>query len=90
MPKETSKALFFTEKKGIRTIVRRLQESFTIVKMVLLQIFVLIVLLLGYGLQWIGVKIDLKKSLNFFGLGLSDSDPEPLNQDVRKKYKDDV
>lgn len=39
-------------------------------------------------LQYIGFKLDLNKSLNFFGFGLSDSDPEPLNPDVKLKYKE--
>ncbi len=33
-------------------------------------------------------KIDLNKSLNYFGLGTSDSDTKPLNQDVKLKYEE--
>ncbi len=50
--------------------------------------FVFVLLSLGYVLRHFGYKtIDLNKSLNYFGFGTSDSEPRPLNKDIKLKYE---
>ncbi len=64
--------------------MKKIKRLYEIVYSILLAFLLLPLLFVLYIID----KIDLSKSLNYFGLGTSDSDTKPLNQDVKLKYKE--